>query len=117
MGLRKMVSDLWQYFDRLGIDWLMGSVYPQQSIMRFQVTATGTPMTITFSEQYIEGEQGIEMADTTYGVWCDGETSSKVTVDQDTKTTGSFDILNATAAEVVDILVIGRTVKMPVVND
>jgi hypothetical protein len=117
MSLRKELSKMFQHVKRSGIKWMMASGAPQQGVMAFNVTSGGTPDSVVFANIYVEGEQMPDMADTSYVVLVNGETAAdKVSVDEDTKATTGFDILNGGAAEILNVVVIGRFADMPTVN-
>jgi hypothetical protein len=116
MGLRKELSDLLQIFKRLGYKWVMGAGAPQQATLAFEVTSAGTPDSVVFANVYVEGEQLPDMADTSYVVVVCGETAARCYVDESSKATTGFDIIGGGAAEVLQVIVIGRTADMPAVN-
>jgi hypothetical protein len=108
---------MFQAFKRAGINWMMAAGAPQQGTMAFNITSGGTPDSVVFANIYVEGEQLPDMADTSYVVVVDGETAAdKVSVDETTKATTGFDILNGGATEILNVVVIGRIAGMPSVN-
>lgn len=103
------VSKLFREFALAGIDWLLASGKKQQGINAFTVTLSGAaPHSVTFAAAGLPN-----MASTDYTVVVHGETASRVTVDESTKTVSGFDILSGLATEVVHIHCIGRLAGMP----
>lgn len=117
MSLRKEISKMFQFAKRAGIKWMMASGAPQQGVMGFSVTSGGTPDAVVFANIYVEGEQLPDMATADYQVLVNGETAAdKVSVDESTKATTGFTILNGGAGEILNVVVIGRFADMPTVN-
>jgi hypothetical protein len=117
MSLRKELSKMFQHVKRSGIKWMMASGAPQQGTMAFNVTSGGTPDAVVFADIYVEGEQLPNMADGNYTVLVNGETAAdKVSVDESSKEPTGFSILNGGAAEILNVVVIGRFDGMPPVN-
>lgn len=74
----------------------------------FTVTPTGASYTVVFAD---EGKE--DMADADYRVFYGGEQATTVPhTDVSTKAATGFDIINCTAAELVEVLVIGRLAGM-----
>ena len=117
MSLRKEISNMFQFAKRAGISWMMAAGAPQQGVMAFNVTSGGTPDAVLFANVYVEGEQLPDMAGVDYVVLVNGETAAdKVSVDESTKKTTGFSILNGGAGEILNVIVIGRFASMPTVN-
>lgn len=108
--LRKMSKQFREFF-LAGIDWVMASGRAQQGINAFLVTSGGTPDAVVFAEL---NPPLPDMADANYVVLVNGETAAdKVSVDESSKATTGFTILNGGAAEVLNVVVIGRLAGMP----
>jgi len=117
MSLRKELSKMLQHAKRSGIKWMMAAGAPQQGVLAFNVTSGGTPDAVVFADIYVEGEKLPDMATADYVVLVDGETAAdKVSVDESTKVTTGFSILNGGSSEVLNVIVIGRIAGMPTVN-
>lgn len=101
-------SKLFRELALAGIDWILASGKKQKGINAFSITSSGASQAITFAAQDCP-----DMADTDYTVIADGETTNRVTVDEDTKTTAGFTLLGGTAAEIVHVHCIGRLDGMP----
>ncbi len=111
---RKEFSKLFQWAKRKAIRYIIGSNVPGIGIQAFSVLSTGTPDTVVLASTYVNGHALINMANTNYQVLVDGETANdKISVDESSKTTLGFDILQGTAAEVLHVVVIGTLAGMP----
>jgi hypothetical protein len=92
-----------------GIDWIMASGKKAQGINAFSVTLSGAaPHAVTFAANDCPN-----FADTNYLVIPHGETASRVTVDESSKTMTGFSLLSGVAGEVVHIICVGRLSGMP----
>lgn len=115
MKLKKL-SDLFAYFAKRGIHHLLASGGPQQCCHAFQITGGGTGTdSATFASLTMGGQKVPDMADATYVVVL-GETitSADPYVDETSKATTGFDIKGLNAAEVANVVVIGRAADMRV---
>lgn len=108
MSYQKKASAYDPYLKDQGIDWLAGAGKAGLNIASFSVISAGSPDAVLLST-YGYGE----MADTSYQVFVDGETTNPVHADESTKTVAGFTILGGVAAEVMHVLVIGRLKGQP----
>jgi hypothetical protein len=74
-----------------------------EEIMSCKETLASSSHAFTFS-----GAGLPDMADVNYRVFLDGETASRITVDESTIATTGFTILNGASAEVAHIMVQGK---------
>jgi hypothetical protein len=111
----KKISQLFSWFKRRGIDWVLASAGPQQCVWAFSVTGGGTGTdAVTFASKSLGGVTCPDMADTTYFVAFGIQaTGSGAYVSNATKTVAGFSILGLAGAETIDVMVIGRAANMP----
>lgn len=94
-----------------GIDWVMASGRKAQGINAFTITSGGTPDAVVFANL---DPPLPDMATADYVVLVNGETAAdKVSVDESSKATTGFTILNGGNTEVLNVVVIGRLEGMP----
>ena len=96
--------------ERLRMKFPVGARAPGVNVIHFRVVSGGAPDTVTIQDD--DGNQ-IDMDDTNYSVFVQGETAGRVTVDESSKTIRSFDVLGGVAAEILYVLVIGRIAGQP----
>lgn len=104
------LSKLFREFKLAGIDWIMAAGAKSQGCFAFNVTSGGTPDTVLFSAL---NPPLPNMASNDYQVLVNGETTNRTNVDHTTKAATGFDILGGTAAEHMNVIVIGRIAGMP----
>jgi len=113
--MTKSIGELFLWFKRRAINWVLASAGPQQCLWAFEITGGGTGTdAVLFASQSMGGATCPDMADTTYHVVL-GETitSADPYVDTTTKTTAGFSIKGLTTAEKVAVVVVGRAAGMP----
>lgn len=104
----KQASTSIPYAANQGIDFILACSQGARGTHVIRLVSGGTPDSVAFADLGLIG-----MADTSYLVLVDGETVGRVTVDESSKTVDGFDILGGAAAEVLQVLVIGRFADMP----
>lgn len=105
----KSLQDLFHYFKKRSIDHLLAAVGPQQACWAFSVTGGGTGTdAVLFASQSMGGKTCPNMADTSYRVTLGHQATPAAYVSTATKATTGFTILGLGAAEVIDVVVIGR---------
>jgi len=111
----KTLGDLFHYFYRRGIKYLLASGGPQQAVLAFNVTGGGTGTdAVLFASQSMGGQVCPNMADTDYVVVLGNTiTAANGYLSTGTKATTGFSILGLAAAEVVGVVVIGRADGIP----
>jgi len=103
-GLTKRASDQIPYCKDQGIPYLAGAAQAGVSVQYAQVTQSGaSPYSVD-----LEAWGMAKMGNTSYVVIAQGETASRVTVDQSTMTVDGFDVLGGIDAEILHLVVIGR---------
>lgn len=86
-----------------GMDYLVAAAAAGVGMQALKVTLSGATHSVVF-----EDEGRVNMEDADYVVLLQGETTSRLTVDESTITKTGFDILGGLAAEVGHVLVVGR---------
>lgn len=86
-----------------GMDYICGAGAPGQSVQSFLVVSGGTPDAVVFADLGLPN-----MANDTYVVIVNGETSGATSVDESSKAVTGFSILGGGGAEVLNVLVIGQ---------
>jgi hypothetical protein len=112
----KKISDVFEWFAKRSIDWIIASAGPQQCLWAFEVTGGGSGTdAVTFAGQSMGGQTCPEAADTSYQVVLGVQkTAANVYVDPALKTTAGFTIQGLAAAEKLSVVVVGRALNMPV---
>mgnify|MGYP003404569185 CR=1 FL=1 len=87
----------------LGMDYPVGASKPGVGIVPFKVTLSGALHVVSLSALGLQ-----PMADTSYCVQVEGETVSRLTVDESTITVNGFSIIGGLAAEVAHVVLVGR---------
>jgi hypothetical protein len=101
--LSKMSSTIPQARDQ-GIPFFAGANQAGVSVQGAQVTQVGaTPFATTFAAMGLK-----DMADTSYVVMIGGDKQAVASVTQVSKTTTGFSIVGGAAADVHDVMVVGR---------
>lgn len=87
-----------------GQKYVVGSTKGGVSMQLFSVTPVGATYTVVFADEGVD-----DMEDANYRIFIGGEdTTTSPRPDVSTKTTTGFDLINATAAEVIDVMIVGR---------
>lgn len=103
-GLTKRASDQIPYCKDQGIPYLAGAAEAGVSVQAAQITQAGaSPFAIDLEAQGLA-----RMANTSYVVIVQGETASRVTVDQSTITAAGFSVAGGADTEVLHVLIVGR---------
>jgi hypothetical protein len=99
----KKASDYIPYCADQGMEYLAGAGAAGMTVQAKQVTQVGAaPFSVD-----LEAQGMMPMANASYVVIVQGETASRVTVDQSTIAVGGFDVLGGADTEVLHLVVIG----------
>ena len=99
----KKARDYSAYADDQGMDYLAGAAAPGVSIQHKVITQPGTaPLVVNFADEGMA-----DMANADYTVIAQGETTARVTVDDDTRAVTGFNVLAGAQNEVIHLIVIG----------